>query len=68
MSAILSIEEIITHPIFNQRNIDVWEYYEMNVIRSFNSKDRMAELLYKNIILNDKLFIELHKDVYNPRK
>ena len=76
MSANLSIEEIIAHLIFTERNIDVWEEYETNIIRNFNSinyktyisKDRMAELLYKNIILNDKLFIELHKDGYYPRK
>lgn len=76
MSANLSIEEIIAHLIFTERNIDVWEEYETNIIRNFNSvdykscisKDRMAELLYKNIILNDKLFVELYKNGRYPRK
>jgi hypothetical protein len=66
MSANLSIEEIIAHLIFTERNIDVWEEYETNIIRNFNSKDRMAELLYKNIILNDKLFVELYKNGRYP--
>jgi hypothetical protein len=76
MSANLSIEEFIAHLIFTERNIDVWEEYETNIIRNFNSvnykpcvsKDRMAELLYKNIILNDKLFVELFKDGRYPRE
>ena len=82
MSANLSIEEIIAHLIFTERNIDVWEEYETNIIRNFKSinykqygfyksyvsKDRMAEILYKNIILNDKLFVELFKNGYYPRK
>ena len=76
MSENLSIEEVISHLIFTEKNIDVWEEYETNIIRNFNSlnyktctsKDRMAEILYKNIILNDKLFIKLHKNGYYPRK
>jgi len=76
MSANLSIEEIIAHLIFTERNIDVWEEYETNIIRNFKSlnyrsyvsKDRMAEILYKNIVLNDNLFIELFKNGYYPRK
>ena len=76
MSANLSIEEIISHLIFTERNIDVWEEYETNIIRNFKlinyrsyvSKDRMAEILYKNIVLNDNLFIELFKNGYYPRK
>ena len=76
MSANLSIEEFIAHLIFTERNIDDWEEYETNIIRNFNSvnykpcvsKDCMAELLYKNIILNDNLFIELYKDGRYPRK
>jgi hypothetical protein len=76
MSANLSIEEIISHLIFTERNIDDWEEYETNIIRNFKSinyrsyvsKDRMAEILYKNIILNDNLFIELFKNGYYPRK
>ena len=82
MSANLSIEEIIAHLIFTERNIDVWEEYETNIIRNFNSinykqcgfyksyvsKDRMAEILYKNIVLNDKLFVELHKNGRYPRE
>ena len=76
MSANLSIEEIISHLIFTERNIDVWEEYETNIIRNFNSvdyksyisKDRMAEILYKNIVLNDNLFIELFKNGRYPRK
>ena len=76
MSENLTIEEIIAHLIFTERNIDVWEEYETNIIRNFNSvnykscvsKDRMAELLYKNIILNDKLFVELYKNGRYPRK
>ncbi len=76
MSANLSIEEIISHLIFTERNIDDWEEYETNIIRNFKSinyrsyvsKDRMAEILYKNIILNDNLFIELYKDGRYPRK
>ena len=76
MSENLSIEEIISHLIFTEKNIDVWEEYETNIIRNFNSinyglyvsKDRMAEILYKNIILNDNLFIELFKNGRYPRK
>ena len=76
MSANLSIEEVISHLIFTEKNIDVWEEYETNIIRNFNlinyktciSKDRMAEILYKNIILNDNLFIELFKNGRYPRK
>ena len=76
MSENLTIEEIIAHLIFTERNIDVWEEYETNIIRNFKSlnyrsyvsKDRMAELLYKNIILNDNLFVELFKNGYYPRK
>ena len=76
MSANLSIEEIISHLIFTERNIDVWEEYETNIIRNFKSinyrsyvsKDRMAEILYKNIVLNDNLFIELFKNGRYPRK
>jgi hypothetical protein len=76
MSANLSIEEIISHLIFTERNIDDWEEYETNIIRNFKSinyrsyvsKDRMAEILYKNIILNDNLFIELFKNGRYPRK
>jgi hypothetical protein len=76
MSANLSIEEIISHLIFTERNIDDWEEYETNIIRNFKSinyrsyvsKDRMAEILYKNIVLNDNLFIELFKNGYYPRK
>jgi hypothetical protein len=76
MSENLTIEEIISHLIFTERNIDDWEEYETNIIRNLNSidykpcvsKDRMAEILYKNIILNDKLFIELYKDGRYPRK
>ena len=76
MSANLSIEEIIAHLIFTERNIDVWEEYETNIIRNFKSinyrssvsKDRMAEILYKNIVLNDNLFVELFKNGYYPRK
>ena len=76
MSANLSIEELIAHLIFTERNIDVWEEYETNIIRNFNSvnyrttisKDRMAEILYKNIILNDNLFVELYKNGRYPRK
>jgi len=76
MSANLSIEEFIAHLIFTERNIDVWEEYETNIIRNFKlinyrsyvSKDRMAEILYKNIVLNDNLFIELFKNGYYPRK
>ena len=76
MSANLSIEEFIAHLIFTERNIDDWEEYETNIIRNFNSvnyktcisKDRMAEILYKNIVLNDNLFIELFKNVRYPRK
>lgn len=65
MSANQKIEEIIAHLVMTQRNIDVWEEYETNIIRNFNlinfekvirilylSKDRIAEILYKNIILN----------------
>ena len=59
-----------------EKNIDVWEEYETNIIRNFKSlnyrsyvsKDRMAELLYKNIILNDNLFVELFKNGRYPRK
>jgi len=89
MSANLSIEELIAHLIFTERNIDVWEEYETNIILNFNlidfkkiiknytpcsfhtlyvSKDRMAKILYKNIILNDNLFVELYKNGYYPRK
>jgi hypothetical protein len=76
MSENLTIEEIITHLIFTERNIDVWEEYETNIIRNFNSinyrsyisKDRMAEILYKNIVLNDKLFVELFKNGHYPRQ
>ena len=76
MSENLTIEEIIAHLIFTERNIDVWEEYETNIIRNFKSlnyrsyvsKDRMAEILYKNIVLNDNLFIELFKNGYYPRK
>jgi hypothetical protein len=76
MSENLTIEEIIAHLIFTERNIDVWEEYETNIIRNFKSlnyrsyvsKDRMAELLYKNIILNDNLFVELFKNGRYPRK
>lgn len=76
MSIVKRIEEMIAHLIFTERNIDNWEEYEMNIIRNFNSinykscisKDRMAEILYKNIILNDNLFIELYKDGRYPRK
>jgi hypothetical protein len=28
----------------------------------------MAEVLYKNIVLNDNLFVELFKNGYYPRK
>jgi hypothetical protein len=28
----------------------------------------MAEVLYKNIVLNDNLFVELHKNGRYPRK
>ena len=76
MSIVKRIEEMIAHLIFTERNIDNWEEYEMNIIRNLNSidykscisKDRMAEILYKNIILNDNLFIELYKDGRYPRK
>ena len=76
MSANLSIEEIISHLIFTERNIDVWEEYETNIIRNFNSinyrsyisKDRMEEILYKNIVLNDKLFVKLFKNGHYPRQ
>ena len=76
MSENLTIEEIIAHLIFTERNIDVWEEYETNIIRNFKSlnyrsyvsKDRMAEILYKNIVLNDNLFVELFKNGYYPRK
>jgi hypothetical protein len=76
MSENLTIEEIITHLIFTERNIDVWEEYETNIIRNFNSinyrsyisKDRMAEILYKNIVLNNKLFVELFKNGHYPRQ
>jgi len=76
MSENLTIEEIITHLIFTERNIDVWEEYETNIIRNFNSinyrsyvsKDRMAKILYKNIVLNDNLFVELFKNGHYPRQ
>ena len=76
MSENLTIEEIITHLIFTERNIDVWEEYETNIIRNFKSinyrsyisKDRMAEILYKNIVLNNKLFVELFKNGHYPRQ
>ena len=82
MSENLTIEEFITHLIFTERNIDVWEEYETNIIRNFKSinykqygfyksyvsKDRMAEILYKNIVLNDKLFVELFKNGHYPRQ
>ena len=76
MSANLSIEELIAHLIFTERNIDVWEEYETNIIRNFKSinyrsyvsKDRIAEILFKNIVLNDNLFVELFKNGYYPRK
>ena len=31
------IEEIIAHLIMTEQNIDVWEEYQTNVIRNFNS-------------------------------
>ena len=37
MSVNLSIEEIISHLIFTERNIDDWEEYETNIIRNFKS-------------------------------
>ena len=79
------IEEIIAHLIMTEQNIDVWEEYEMNIIRNFNtidfqkviknykpcdyiSKYDMAGILYKNIILNDNLFVELFKNGRYPRE
>ena len=83
------IEEIIAHLIMTEQNIDVWEEYQTNVIRNFNSinfckvienyescvfskfyvsKDRMAEILYKNIQQNDNLFVELFKGGRYPRQ
>ncbi len=53
------------------------EEYETNIIRNFKSiinykpylsKDRMAEILYKNIVLNDNLFFEIFKKGYYSRK
>lgn len=33
------IEEIIAHLIMTEQNIDVWEEYQTNIIRNFNSVD-----------------------------
>jgi len=89
MSENLTIEEIIAHLVMTQKNIDIWEEYETNIILNFNlidfkkiiknykpcgfhtlyvSKDRMCDILYKNIVLNDKLFVELHKNGRYPRE
>jgi hypothetical protein len=83
------IEEIVAHLIMTQQNIDDWDEYQTNVIRSFNSvnfqkvienyepcffrklhvsKDRIAEILYKNIQQNDNIFIELFKCDRYPRQ
>jgi hypothetical protein len=83
------IEEIVSHIINSQKNIDDWEEYEENIIRNFElvnfqkiienykpcefqtiyiSNYNMSGILYKNIVLNDNLFIELFKNSRYPKK
>jgi hypothetical protein len=89
MSIVKRLEEIISHLIFTERNIDNWEEYETNIIRNFNSinfqnvienykplpfrklyisRFDMSGILHDNIVLNDKLFVELFKNGYYPRQ
>jgi len=48
MSIIQHIEEIISHLIFTERNIDNWEEYEANIIRNFTACN------FQNVIENYK--------------
>ena len=60
MSAKL-IEEIIVHLIMTQQNIDDWDEYQTNVIRSFNSVD------FRKVIENYEpcVFRKLYISNYN---
>jgi hypothetical protein len=51
----------------NFQNI-IENYKPLPFRKLYISRFDMAEILYKNIILNDNLFIELYKDGRYPRK
>lgn len=65
-------DEYQTNIILNFNLIDfrkVIENYEPCAFRKlYVSKDRMAEILYKNIQQNDNLFVELFKGGRYPRR
>ena len=65
-------EEYQTNVIRNFNSINfckVIENYESCVFsKLYVSKDRMAEILYKNIQQNDNLFVELFKGGRYPRQ
>ncbi len=89
MSINQQIKEIIANLVLSQKNINVWEEYEENIIRNFEFIDfrkiildykprvlrdlyvknyELAEILHKNFVLNDNLFIELFGGGRYPRK
>lgn len=89
MSINQQIKDIISHLILSQKNIDVWEEYEENIVRNFEFIDfrkvildykpcffrdlyvknyELADILYKNIVLNNNLFTELFGNCRYPRK
>lgn len=64
------IEEIIVHLIMTQQNIDVWEEYQTNVIRNFNSVDFRKVIenykpcpFRKLYVSNDRMAEILYKNI-----
>jgi len=70
MSINQQINEIIVHLILSQKNIDIWEEYEENIIRNFEFIDfRKSILDYKPCVFRD-LYVKnyelagiLHKNI-----